>query len=337
MENQLTFSSWKKLLQSYQKSTNGRSIWQLVNSLVPYLALWYLMYRSLAVSYWLTLPLAVLAAGFLVRIFIISHDCGHASFFKSDRANSIVGTITSFLVFVPYHHWRWQHALHHMTAGDLDRRGLGDVWTLTVREYLNAPLSTRIAYRITRNPFVMFVLAPALLFLIKERFPDSGAKGRERHSVHWTNLATVLWITAMSFVFGFKAYLLIQVSVLAIAGSAGVWLFYVQHQFDGVYWDRHSEWNLVAAGLDGSSFYKLPPVLRWFTGNIGFHHIHHLNPQIPNYNLPRCQKSVAELQTVRPLTIWRSLKSFNYRLWDEGQQKLVSFRSLRGLRRQSGA
>ena len=332
MNTHSNYPTLKKLLSQYQGSVFWRSIWQVANTVIPYCILWYLMYRSIAVSYWLTLPLVVLAAGFLIRTFIISHDCGHGSFFNSHRANSIVGTITGFFVFVPYHHWTWQHALHHSTTANLDKRGQGDVWTMTVQEYLEAPFSKRLTYRIVRNPFLMFGLAPAFLFLLKERFPASDAKGLQLRSVRWTNVATLAWVIAMSFVFGFKTYLVLQFAVLALAGSAGVWLFYVQHQFEGVYWSRSEGWNVAAAALEGSSFYNLPRVLHWFTGNIGFHHIHHLNPKIPNYRLAKCQKSVPELQEVKPLGILRSLKAFNYRLWDEQNQRLVSFGYLRGLR-----
>ena len=326
--------SWRKTLARYQAPAAWRSTWQVVNSLIPYAVLWYLMYRSLEVSYWITLPLAILAAGFLVRVFIIFHDCGHGSFFKSRRLEAILGFITGLLVFTPYYHWRWEHAQHHGSAGNLDRRGLGDVWTMTVKEYLEASRWKRFAYRLVRNPFVLFVLAPLLLFMVLQRIPSSKAPARERRSVYWTNLALLGMVAGMSWVFGFRNYVVIQLTVLTVAASAGVWLFYVQHQFEGVYWARHQEWDPTTAALQGSSFYKLPRVLQWFSGNIGFHHIHHLSSRIPNYRLEECHKSHPVFQTVKPVTLLASLRSFTFRLWDEQRQRLVGFGYLRKIRQQ---
>src|ERR1043166_5156167 len=327
-------SAWKEIVARYQQPSLGRSIWQIVNTLVPYVLLWDLMYRSLAVSYWLTLPLAILAAGFHIRTFIIHHDCGHGAFFKSRQANDIWGFITGVLTFTPYYLWRWEHAIHHAHAGDLDRRGLGAVWTLTVQEYLEASHWKRFRYRLVRNPVVLFVVAPLFLFTVVHRFPLAKASPRERHSVHWTNLGILGMIAAMSLTFGFKAYLLIQLTVMAVAGGAGVWLFYVQHQFEGVYWQRHGEWDYLAAALEGSSFYKLPKVLQWFSGNIGFHHIHHLSPRIPNYNLEKCHNAEPLFQSVPPVTLFASFKSLTHRLWDDPHHRLVGFSYLRTLRRQ---
>ena len=326
--------AWKAIVARYQKPAVWRAIWQLLNTLVPYAGLWYLMYLSLAVSWWLAVPLAILAGGFMVRLFIISHDCGHGSFFKSRTANDLWGYITGVLTFVPYHHWRWEHALHHATSGDLDRRGTGDIWTLTVQEYLEASRWQKFAYRLARNPVILFVVAPLFIFLIKQRFPKCEASTRERHSVYWTNLAILGVAAALCWAFGLAAYLLLQLIVLAVAGSAGVWLFYVQHQFEGVYWGRGKEWDYATAALQGSSFYKLPKVLQWFSGNIGFHHIHHLSPRIPNYHLEKCHESEPLFQSVKPITLFASLKSFTYRLWDEQQQRLVGYRALRIIRRQ---
>ena len=309
-------------------------IWQLFNTLVPYAALWGLMYFSLRISWWLALPLAVLAAGFLVRVFIIFHDCGHGSFFPSRKANDIVGFITGVLTFTPYYHWRWEHALHHASSGDLDRRGTGDVWTLTVQEYLEASRWKRFAYRLARNPAVLFGVAPLFLFLIKMRFPAAKAGRRERHSVVWTNLAMVGVAAGMSWLFGLKAYLLLQVLIIMVSGTAGLWLFYVQHQFEGVYWERGTDWDYATAALKGSSFYKLPKVLQWFSGSIGFHHIHHLSPRIPNYHLEKCHRAEPLFQTVKPVTLFGSLKSLTFRLWDEQHQRLVGYRALRAIRHQ---
>jgi omega-6 fatty acid desaturase (delta-12 desaturase) len=322
------------VVAKYQKSEVWPGVWQLVNTLVPYAALWYLMFLSLRVSVWLVLPLAVLAAGFLVRVFIIFHDCGHGSFFPSRKANDIVGFITGVLTLTPYHHWRWEHALHHATSGDLDRRGVGDVWTLTVQEYLAASRWKRFAYRLARNPVVLFGLAPIFLFGFMQRVPNRKAPRRERQSVAWTNLGIVCLGAGLSWIFGFKTYLLLQLLVMAIGGCAGIWLFYVQHQFEGAYWERSADWDYSTAALKGSSFYKLPKVLQWFSGNIGFHHIHHLSPRIPNYSLEKCHKAEPLFQTVKPVTLFGSMKSLTFRLWDEQRQKLVGYRALRAIRQQ---
>ena len=325
---------WKEIVAKYQKPSTWRALWQIVNTLGPYLLLWYLMYRSLAVSWWIAVPLAILAGAFLVRLFIIHHDCGHGSFFKSRKANDILGFITGLLTFTPYYHWRWEHALHHASSGDLDRRGTGDIWTLTVLEYLEASRWKRFAYRLARNPVLLFVIAPLYLFLIKHRLPTLKASPRARHSVYWTNLAMFGMAAGLGWFFGLKAYLLLQLVVMMVAGSAGVWLFYVQHQFEEVYWDRGREWDYTTAALQGSSFYKLPKVLQWFSGNIGYHHIHHLSPRIPNYHLEKCHQAEPLFQSVKPVTLFSSFKSFTFRLWDEQRGKLVGYRHLRDFRRQ---
>ncbi len=325
---------WKEIVAKYQQPSTPRAVWQIVNTLVPSALLWYLMYRSLTISWWLIPPLAVLAGAFLVRIFIIFHDCGHGSYFRSRRANDIVGFITGLLTFTPYYQWRWDHALHHATSGHLDKRGTGDLWTLTVQEYLEASRWKRFAYRLARNPIILFVIAPVFVMLIKQRFPSPKANKRERHSVYAMNAAILAMAAGLSLVFGIKAYLLIQLTALAVAGSAGFWLFYVQHQFEGVYWERGEEWDYAAAALQGSSFYKLPKVLQWFSGNIGYHHIHHLSSRIPNYNLERCHKANLLFQQVKPLTLFSSLKSLRLRLWDEPRRKLVGYSHLRELRKQ---
>jgi omega-6 fatty acid desaturase (delta-12 desaturase) len=332
-KRQADVAAWKEMVVQYQKPSTWRALWQITNTFGPYALLWYFMYLSLEVSWWIIVPLAVLAGAFLVRVFIIFHDCGHGSFFKSRAANDVVGFITGVLTFTPYYHWRWEHAIHHASAGHLDKRGTGDVWTMTVQEYLDSSRCKRFAYRLARNPIILFVVAPLYLFLIRQRFPSANASKRERHSVHWMNLAILAMAAALSMVFGIKAYLLIQLTVMAVAGSSGIWLFYVQHQFEGVYWERGNEWDYTAAALQGSSFYKLPKILQWFSGNIGFHHIHHLSSRIPNYNLERCHKAHPLFQNVKPVTLFSSFKSFAFRLWDEQNRRLVSFRHLRNLRR----
>jgi omega-6 fatty acid desaturase (delta-12 desaturase) len=321
--------SWKEALARYQRPALSRGLWQLLNTLVPYLLLWFLTYRSLAVSIWLAWPLALLAGGFLVRIFIIFHDCTHGSFFKSTRANVILGNLLGVLCFTPFYRWRWEHSLHHSSAGDLDRRGTGDVWTMTVREYVGASRWKRFAYRLARNPIILFVVAPLFLFLVVERIPTGKEPKRERLSVYGTNLGILLMVAAMSWTIGWQAYLLLQLTAMVVAGSAGVWLFYVQHQFEGVYWERGGEWSYEKAALEGSSYYKLPKVLQWFSGNIGFHHIHHLSPRIPNYHLEKCHRSEPLFQVVKPVTLLSSFKCLTFRLWDERTRRLVGYPSLR--------
>jgi acyl-lipid omega-6 desaturase (Delta-12 desaturase) len=325
-------SEWKEIVRKYQVPSKWGSAWQIINTLGSYAALWVLMYFALAISYWLVVPLAILAGGFLVRTFIIFHDCTHGSFFKSRRGNDILGFISGVLVFTPYHHWRWEHSVHHSSAGDLDRRGMGDVWTLTVEEYLAASRWKRFTYKVARNPFVLFVLAPMILFVILHRIPAKDAKTRERFWVHATNLAILATAAALSCLFGVKAYLIIQMTALLVASTAGVWLFYVQHQFEDVSWERRAEWDFVQAALEGSSFYKLPKILQWFSGNIGFHHIHHLSPRIPNYQLELAHKSEPLFQAVKPLTLRKSLKSLTFRLWDEDDRKLVGYKTMRAPR-----
>jgi omega-6 fatty acid desaturase (delta-12 desaturase) len=326
-------ADWKAIVARFQEPSTWRASWQLANTFVPYALLWYAMYRSLAVSYWIMPPLAILAAGFLVRIFIIFHDCGHGSFFKSRRANMVTGFIAGLLTLTPYYHWRWEHATHHGTSGDLDRRGSGDIWMLTVEEYLKSSRWKRFAYRLARNPIILFVVAPLYLFVIGQRFPSATAQPRERRSVHWMNLAILIMAGTLSMLMGVKDYLVIQLSVTALAGAAGVWMFYVQHQFEDVYWERGEDWDYTAAALRGSSFYKLPKILQWFSGNIGFHHIHHLSPRIPNYNLQRCHDADPIFQQVKPMTLFASLKSLTFRLWDEQRKKLVGFRHAKQVRR----
>jgi len=325
--------SWKEIVHKFQQPSPSKAVWQIINSLGPYALVWCLMYRTVAISWWLTVPLAVLAGALLVRIFIIFHDCGHGSFFKSRAANDVWGFLCGLLTFTPYYHWRWEHSLHHATSGDLDRRGIGDVWTLTVQEYLESSRWQRFAYRLARNPIVLFVLAPLFLFLVKHRLPKARANRRERHSVYWMNLAILAMAAVLASIFGIEAYLVIQLTALLVAGSAGLWLFYVQHQFDGVYWERRDEWDYAAAAMQGSSFYKLPRVLQWFSGNIGFHHIHHLSPRIPNYNLEKCHQADPLFQTVKPVTLFSSFKSLTFRLWDEQRRKLVGYGHLRNLSR----
>ena len=324
---------WYKDIVKYGQPNLRKAILQLINTVIPYIALWTLMVLTVhyEYSYWITLALAAVSAIFYIRTFIIFHDCCHGSFFASSQANSILGHITGIMTFTPFNEWRHSHGMHHITVGDLDRRGTGDVWTLTVEDYLSAPWQTRLAYRLFRNPLLLFGIAPPVLFLLVNRFSSRGARKRERLSVIFTNLAILAIIGAAALTIGFRTYLIIQMSIVFIAGPFGLWLFYIQHQFEGVYWARHGEWDRMRAALEGSSYYRLPRILQWCTGNIGLHHIHHVLPLIPNYNLQQCYDDIPALQAVEPLTIRRSLRSLWMNLYNEQQKKLVSFRSLKVL------
>jgi omega-6 fatty acid desaturase (delta-12 desaturase) len=330
-------AKWKAIVAEYQKPNRWRASWQLLNTIGTYLLVWYLLYLSLSISWWLTAPLAILAGGLLIRVFIIFHDCGHHSFFRSAWANDFWGFITGLLTFTPYYHWRWEHSIHHSAAGDLDRRGVGDIWTLTVEEYLQSSRGRRFAYQLARNPVILFFIAPLFLFLVRQRFPSKGAKPRELISVWTMNLAIAVMVGTLIYFFGFLPWLFIQLIVTGVAGGGGVWLFYVQHQFEDVYWERSENWDYTAAALQGSSFYKLPKILQWFSGNIGFHHIHHLSPRIPNYHLEACHRSDPLFASVPPTTLFGSLKSLRFRLWDESSGTLVSFRKARQRRAEAAA
>jgi len=320
--------SWHKIIKSYTRPSLAKSWWQIMNSLIPYFGLWVAMIYSLEISYWLTLALSVLAAGFLVRIFIIFHDCGHGSFFRSPLLSRIVGIITGALVFTPYHKWHDEHRIHHQTVGNLDKRGVGDVKTITVEEYNSYSFGKRLYYRLYRNPIIIFILAPFFLFTIAFRIPGREQSKKIKWYTHLTTLGLISLIILVSLLIGFKTFVLIQVPVLYFASVAGVWLFYLQHQFEDVIWERDEDWDYKTIAMEGSSYLKLPKILQWFSGNIGFHHLHHLSPKIPNYNLEKCLKENPDFQK-EPLTFWPSLKSIRLRLWDEAKHKLVSFRDVR--------
>jgi omega-6 fatty acid desaturase (delta-12 desaturase) len=329
--------AWRASVAKYETPHLGRGVMQIATTLLPYFTICYLMYLSLGISYWITLALSIPAAGFLIRSFIIAHDCGHGSFFKSRKANEIVGIVTDLLLFTPYHHWRQDHAKHHATAGNLDHRGIGDIWTLTIKEYLALPFWERMKYRAYRSPWVMFTVGGFYAIVIGQRWARPWANAREVQSVHRTNFMLLLMVVGMSLLIGIKAYLLIQIPIFIISSAVGVWLFYVQHQFEGVYWDREDEWDYVTVAMEGSSFYDLPRVLHWFTGNIGYHHIHHLSPRIPNYNLARCHYENEIYRKVKHVTLLNSLKSLSYRLWDEDRHVLVGFKDAKSWREQEAA
>jgi omega-6 fatty acid desaturase (delta-12 desaturase) len=319
---------WMKIIQRYNKPDPVKSWWQIINSVGPYIILWTLMIKSLEISYWLTLLLSVFAAGFLVRIFIIFHDCGHGSFFKSKQLNKITGIITGLFVFTPYHKWHKDHKIHHQTVGNLDKRGTGDVRTLTVDEYLKLSKRERFSYRFYRNPFFLFGIAPILLFIIQHRFTKKGMTGREKLYVHLSSFALIAVITILITIIGWKTFLLIQLPILYIATVHGVWLFYVQHQYRHVVWTRSESWDYKSIALKGSSLFKLPAILNWFTGNIGYHHIHHLSPLIPNYNLKRCHRENPAFQEVKPITFLTAFDSLLLRLWDEKRHMMIRFNEL---------
>jgi omega-6 fatty acid desaturase (delta-12 desaturase) len=322
---------WCKTVAKYARADLRKATWQIIDTFVPYFVLLAIMIYTVkrGYPYWITLALCIPTAAMLTRIFIIFHDCCHKSFFTSRRANTIFGYITGIVTLTPYEDWWHAHARHHATFGDLDRRGVGDIWTLTADEYKTASPLKRLAYWLYRNPLVMFGLGPSFLFFASFRYPQKGAGKRQRTSVIVTDIAILVIIITAGVTIGLRTYLLAQLPCMIVAATAGIWLFYVQHQFEGVRWARHEDWDRIRAALEGSSYYKLPRVLQWVTCNIGFHHVHHIDPRIPNYNLQRCYDEVIDLQKVKPLTIRRSLKSLRMNLWDEQQQKLVSFRSLR--------
>ncbi len=327
-ESKAELRVWREIVARFEAPSLPLSLRQIANTIIPYLALLCAMYFTLDISYWITLGLSIPAAGFLTRNFIIFHDCGHGSFFKSQKANRIVGFLTALLTFMPSYSWSHQHAAHHANAGDLDHRGDGDIWTVTVAEYLAMPLWERICYRTYRNPFFLFGVAPVYLFFVHYRYWVSG-NTRARWSAIRTNVALAGIVITAALTIGLEAYIMIQLPIMIIAGSAGVWLFYVQHQFENTYWSRHDEWSYVREAIDGSSFYRLPRLLQWFSGNIGFHHVHHLSPRIPNYNLQRCHESHPMFQRVKHVTLWASLKTAGYRLWDEENKRLVGFNHLK--------
>ncbi|MEJ8548501.1 fatty acid desaturase [Brevibacillus borstelensis] len=321
----------KKNVAPYEKNDTKSSIRQLLNTLVPFLLLWFAAYQSLAVSYWLTLPLLIIAAGFVIRTFIIFHDCCHQSFFRNRLANDILGTITGVITLCPYEQWKHSHSIHHATSSNLDKRGVGDIWILTVEEYLSSPLWLRIAYRIYRNPLVMFGLGPIYVFVLQYRFNRKGARTRERMNTYLTNVAIVVLYALMIWAVGWQAFLLIQGPIFFISGLLGIWLFYVQHQFEDSYFENEEEWSYVKAAVEGSSYYKLPKPLQWITGNIGFHHVHHLSPKVPNYNLEKAHNATPPLQKATTITLATSLKSLRFRLWDERNKTFVSFKEIKDL------
>jgi acyl-lipid omega-6 desaturase (Delta-12 desaturase) len=325
----------RKQVAPYEKSTTRESVWQLINTIGPFLILWILAYQSLNVSYFLTLALAVAAAGFLVRIFIIFHDCCHHSFFKNRKANKILGMITGVLTVFPYEQWAHEHSVHHATSSNLDKRGTGDIWMLTVDEYLALTFWQRMGYRLYRNPIVMFGLGPIYVFLLQNRFNRKGARLKERLNTYLTNVLLVGAIGLLCWAIGWDKFLLVQGPIFWISGAAGIWLFYVQHTFEDAYFEEDKNWEYVKAAVEGSSFYKLPKLLQWLTGNIGFHHVHHLSPRVPNYKLEQAHKNSEPLQNVPTITLATSLTSLKFKLLDEKNKRFVGFNAVKKFTEQS--
>ena len=320
---------WRETLAPYERPQLGRGVADIATSVVPYAALSVLMYLALDVSYLLTLALAVPAAGFLVRTFIVFHDCAHGSFLPSKRANAWLGAGLGLLVFQSFANWRHSHAVHHATAGDLDRRGVGDVHTLTVAEYRASAWRRRLGYRLFRNPLVMFGLGPLYGLVLQPRLVPRSARPRIRRSVIATNLALAALVGTLCLLVGWREYLLLQGPILLLGGAAGVWLFYVQHQFEDTYWQSADDWTYADAALRGSSHLKLPQVLQFFTGNIGLHHVHHLSTRVPNYNLQRAHDENPVFHGVPTLSLWDGLRAVRLKLWDEERGRLVTFADAR--------
>lgn len=324
-------SEWRDRLKPYAQANIFKSWMQILNTVVPYLGLLVVMGLGLyfEIPYVFVFLLSIVAGAFMVRVFIIFHDCTHLSFFKSKEANKVLGTILGILTFTPYSTWQSSHIKHHSTVGNLDERGIGDVWTMTVEEYTSSSKAKRLLYRLYRNPIFLFVIAPFFLFAVLNRLPSKKFSNKKHHiSQIITNVGILLIFLAVSFTLGLKYYLLIQLPVLFFASIMGVWMFFVQHQFDEVYWERHEEWDFIKAALEGSSFYRLPIILDWITGHIGYHNIHHLNPRIPNYHLRKCYKEVHEFKKGRTITLLESFKMAMLTLYDEKSKRLISIKEL---------
>ncbi len=320
---------WRAEIAPYATPDRGRALLDLATSVVPYLLLWPVMVWALDRSFWLMLAIAVPASGFALRTFIVFHDCGHGSFFASKTANTWVGRFCALLMLTPYASWRHSHAVHHATAGDLDRRGEGDVPTMTVAEYNAASPALRLGYRLFRNPLVLFTLGPIWAFMVGPRIVKRSMRPRMRNSALLTNLAIVVCSVAMSLLIGWWQYLLILTLMVLFAGGAGVWLFFVQHQFEDTYWESGEQWSYAEAALRGSSYLKLPQPLKFFSGNIGLHHVHHLSARVPNYKLQAAHDALPVFKDVPVLTVWDALKAPRLKLWDEEHGRIVTFREAR--------
>ena len=328
----------KRMAGPFRGADTRHSVGQLAISAGCFVLLWAAMLWSLKASYALTLALAIPTAGFLIRLFMIQHDCGHGSYFRSRRARDWVGFCIGVITLIPYDYWRRTHAHHHSHSGDLDFRGFGDIKTITVREYLALSPLRRLAYRLYRNPLIMLGIGPSFHFLVKHRYPWDVPRSWDRAwaSVWWTNAWLVGIVALMALTIGIKSFLLVQIPVTVLASSIGVWLFYVQHQFDDAYWHRHEDWDFFDASLHGSSHLDLPKPLQWMTANIGFHHVHHLSSLIPNYKLEACLNANPELQRATRIKFGDTWRLFRLALWDEKASRLIGFRELRAAAARAG-
>ena len=329
--------AWRETLAPYAQAHTGRALLGLATSVVPYLALSLAMYFTIRVSDLLALAVAIPTSAFLVRTFIVFHDCSHSSFLAARRANAWLGTALGLLLYSPFLRWQHDHAVHHATSGDLDRRGVGDIRTLTVAEYSALPRRGRLGYRLVRSPLLKFGLGPIIAMMIGPRFVARGARPRMRRSVLATDLALAGLVGMLCWLIGWRDYLLVCAPPALLAGSIGIWLFYVQHQFEEAYWESGENWSYVSAALRGSSYLKLPRPLQFCTGNIGFHHIHHLSARIPYYNLPRAHEENAIFQDVPTLSLRDGLRAVALKLWDEDRQRLVTFAEARAEARAAGS
>lgn len=320
-------------LAPYRQPDHVRSVAELMITHIPFVALWAAAWWALSIGYWLTLILCVPAAGFLLRIFVIQHDCGHGAFFRRRAVNVWVGRVHGILTLTPYGVWQRSHAIHHATSSNLDKRGVGDVNVLTVSEYRALPRFRRFVYRLYRHPLILFGVGPAYVFLLRNRLPPGigSASWRFWASAMGTNATIALVAAIMIYFLGARPFLLVQLPITVIAASTGMWLFYVQHQFEDTFWAQDDAWTARDAALQGSSHYDLPRVLRWFSANIGVHHVHHLASRIPYYRLPQVLRDFPELTPAGRLTLGQSLACARLRLWDEDRQKLVSFSAARVL------
>ena len=322
---------WIEPLEGYARPDLRRSIACLVTSVGAYLALWPAMYYLLGVSYWLVLLVAIPASGFLVRTFIVFHDCGHGSFMPTKRANRIVGIVTGLLVYNPFFAWTHEHAGHHATSGDLDRRGVGDIDTWTVDEYRSKPLMARLGYRAIRNPLIMLTVGPVWALALEPRKLPLRGRRRVLKSHLYTDLGLVAIVGALVWLLGWRAFLEIQLPIVVLGGGAGIWLFYVQHQFEDAYWTRPPDWSYAEAALKGSTYLRLPKVLEFFTGSIGLHHVHHLNPRIPNYNLRRAHDDNPFLHVAPTISLWQGVRCLNLKLIDDRTGRMVTYAQARRL------
>jgi omega-6 fatty acid desaturase (delta-12 desaturase) len=328
---------WNVYLKEYAKANHKKVGIQIANTVVPYVALLLsiLYMGSKGVSFFILFPLSVVAAGLMVRIFIFFHDCTHQSYVATGKGNDILGNIFGMMVFTPYEAWKKEHSIHHGAVGNLDQRGVGDIWTLTIDEYEASSKLRRFTYRLFRHPAFLFTIAPVFLFIVLQRFPKKTANKKERKNYLIVNSILLIYSVVLSLAFGWQVYVAYQVLIIAMASTAGVWLFYVQHQFEDVYWESSEEWDLVEAALRGSTFYKLPIVFEWVSGYIGYHHIHHLNARIPNYNLKACYKSSTRLQDTKTVLFFESFKLGMLQFYDNHNKKLITYKQLKNMRRRN--